>query len=189
MKKFLLACAVALGMAATASAQNLYVGGELGFWHDGATEDSYATNKITFLPEIGFNFSDKFALGTVIGYDYTAICRTGVSNNIFKFEPYARYTYFKSESNFVSLFVDGAVGFGAGWTKYDDESSKTATVWNIGLRPGVALNFNEKFSFVAHVGFLGYEGANKHAKYAGYNNKGGLLLNNNNISFGFYYNF
>lgn len=189
MKKFFIACAIALGFASTASAEKYYIGGELGYWHESAGQNGGSTNQLTILPEFGINLSDHWAVGAVAGYDYTHLCGQGASNNIFQVKPYVRYTYFKSDNNFVNLFVDGGVGIGAGWASYDGDDSDTSVIYNIGLRPGISLNFNDKFSFVAHVGFLGYEGANDTAKEFGYNNKGGLLLNNNNLSFGFYYNF
>ena len=64
-------------------------------------------------------------------------------------------------------------------------------LWNTesGFRPGVALNLSEKFSLVAHVGFLGYQGGNRPAKNNGAPENWGLDLSSNNLMFGFYYHF
>ena len=60
--------------------------------------------------------------------------------------------------------------------------------FGIGFKPGVAVNLNEKLSFVAHVGFLGYE--NEKVKGDDKStNSFGLDLSGNNLSFGVYYNF
>lgn len=187
MKKVILFAVMAVA-AMCAKAEGLYVGGQVGFWH-GTTDNVGRTNQMTILPEIGYNLSEKWAIGTQIGYDYTHICNAKTSVNLFQFNPYARWTFFKSESNFVNLFVDGTVGVGAGWASYDGDSSDTAVTYQVGLRPGIALNFDEHFSFVAHVGMLGYQGANDEAKLAGYTTEGGLLLNGNNLTFGFLYKF
>ena len=89
----------------SASAQ-LYVGGSLKAWRDGT--DHVTTAAI--LPEIGYTYSDQWAFGTVIGWDHTH--ETGITTNLFKIEPYARLTYFKS--GIVGLFVDGGFGLGFG---------------------------------------------------------------------------
>ncbi len=192
MKK-IFALAVLAIASLSASAEGFYAGGSLGYMHEGAkissTGSTPSTNTLSILPEIGYNLNEKWAVGTVIGYNYQHFCGTGVSGHMFQLSPYARYTFFKSENNFVNLFVDGGVEFGAGWSEYGDDSSKTACIYGIGFKPGLSLNFNEKFSFVAHIGFLGYRGANDAAKASGYSNKGGIALDSNDLTFGFYYNF
>lgn len=170
-----------------ASAQ-YYAGGALGFWHK--DEKGVATNSLTILPELGMTLNDNWGIGATIGYTYNHLCGISVSSHLFEFNPYARYTYFRSDNGLVNLFVDGNIGFGAGWTHYKDgDDSKTACTWQIGAAPGIALNLTKRFSLVAHVGFLGYKGANNAAKAGGHVDEGGLLLNSNNISFGFYVNF
>lgn len=188
MKKFF-ALAILAVASLSASAQGFYAGGSLGFWHDSNDKGS-VTNNLTILPELGYNLNNSWAVGTTIGYDYTHLCHEGTSVNLFQFNPYVRYTYFRTDNNVLSLFLDGTVGVGAGWASYDEgEDSKTACTWQVGVKPGIAINITKHFSFVTHVGLLGYQGANNAAKDAGYSSKGGLMLNGNNLTFGFYYNF
>lgn len=186
MKKIFAMAVLALS-ALCAQAGDFYVGGQAGFWHESDNESS--TNQLSILPEVGYNFSENWAVGSTLGYEYTHLCGTGVSSHIFAFRPYLRWTYLRA--NKVSLFLDGTAGIGAGWTHYGHgiDDSKTAVTWNVGIRPGVALSLTDHFSLVAHVGMLGYEGTNDAAKAAGYKDQGGLLLNGNNLSFGFYYTF
>lgn len=108
---------------------------------------------------------------------------------MFEFNPYARFTYFRTSNNLVQLFIDGGVGVGLGSVDYGDDDSDTAVTWNVGFRPGVAFNFTDKFSVVAHVGFLGYQGANNAAFDAGYPRKGGISFDTRDLTLGFYYNF
>lgn len=180
MKKFFVAALVAV-IAMVASAQDIYVGGSLGVWRNGSEHETTAA----ILPEIGYNLSEKASIGTTIGWrhDHT----TGINTNIFQIAPYYRYNFF--QTSMVNIFVDGGFGIGCGKTKYDGDESDTATIWNIGVRPGVSLNVNEHCSFVAHLGFLGYEGANDAAKDAGYADQWGLNLDASAITFGFYYTF
>lgn len=192
MKK-IFALAVLAIASLSAAAGDFYVGGSLGYMHEGSkySENGFSpsTNTISILPEIGYNLNEKWAVGTVIGYNYMHYCGQDRSGHMFQVSPYARYTYFRSSSNLISLFVDGGVEFGAGWSSYSDESSKTACIYGLGFRPGLSINIAENFSFVTHVGFIGYKGANNAAKASGYGTKAGVSLNSNDITFGFYYNF
>lgn len=185
MKKICILAVMAV-MAVAASAQ-LYVGGSVGAWRDDNNSAlGCATTQISIMPEIGYNLNDNWAVGTTIGYEYTHV--TEINTSLFNFQPYARYTFVKFDK--VSLFCDGTAGFGVGKSSYKEGgSSKTASVWTIGFKPGIALNLNEHCSLVAHFGLLGYQGANDEAKDAGYSDQWGLNFSGNNLSFGFYYTF
>ncbi|MBD5201776.1 MAG: porin family protein [Bacteroides sp.] len=167
MKKFLVMAVMAI-MAVAASAQ-VYVGGSLGYTHQKLDEGN--TDVFTFAPEVGYNLNSTWAVGGSLNYTWTK----DVSNQ-FYINPYARYTFFHSE--LVNLFVDGSVDLGISAPKEGDSS----TIWGIGLKPGLSLNLNKKFSLVAHVGFLGYRDLADAGKVYGINI-------DNNITFGFYYNF
>lgn len=175
MKKILLLAVVAV-MAVSASAKNWYLGGSLGYSHE---EQEIEGEKLkgdvfSIAPELGYNLNENWAVGASLNYTWVKD-----AYNMFAINPYARYTYFRTENNLVNLFVDG--GFGIGYQKPDEGDS--TTVWNIGFKPGIALNVTEKFSFVAHVGFLGY--ADNKAAGKTY----GVSLDGSDLSFGFYYNF
>lgn len=187
MKKILL-IAIAAVISFSVSAKDLYVGGQVGFWHEG--DDDGSVNSLTILPEIGFNLDSHWAIAATFGYQMSHV-NDFATTHIFQINPYARYTFFRSSNNLVNLFVDGGVGVGLGWTHYKhvDDDSDTACIWNIGLQPGVAFNFTDRFSLVAHLGYLGYRGANDAAKDGGFRSQGGLLLNGNDITLGFYVNF
>ena len=181
MKKFFVA-AIAAVMAVCVNAQDIYVGGSLGAWRDGTNHET----TISILPEIGYNLSENTAIGTTIGWSYDHV--KGASGNVFQIAPYFRYSFFKSER--VSIFCDGGFSVGAGKTSYDDgDDSDTATIWSIGVKPGIALNLSDKCSLVAHVGFLGYEGANDAAKALDYSDQWGLNFDATAVTFGFYYTF
>lgn len=182
MKKFLLMAVMAI-MTLGASAQSKwYAGGQLTLGRT-TTElggVSLKSTQFAILPEIGYNVSDNFALGATFGVDYTKT--GGEKSTTFNISPYARATFFHSKM--VDLFVDGGVGFGIGCA-----DSSTAVTYEIGFRPGVSLNLSDKFSLVAHVGFLGYESGNAPAKRTGAPENWGLNLDGTNLLFGFYYHF
>ncbi len=171
MKKLMLLAVVAF-LACSASAQNWYIGGSVGYNH---TEvNGIDGDRFTIIPEVGYNFSEKFAVGGTIGYAWEKD-----NYNTFTIEPYARYTFFRTDNELLSLFVDG--GFGVGIIS--PEVGDSEAIWNIGIKPGLAINITKQFSLVAHIGFLGYKDYKAAGKEYGFN------LDGNDISFGFYYNF
>lgn len=179
MKKFLLSAITAI-MALGASAQNWYSGGQLTFGRTTESVSGVKSTQVTILPEIGYNITDNVAVGSELGVSYR---KSGSEEKtVVKVAPYMRYTYLNFER--VRLFVDGGVDFGIGCAH-----GSTAVEYGIGLRPGVSLDLNEKFSLVAHVGFLGYQGGNSTAKHNGAPENWGLDLNSNNLMFGFSYHF
>lgn len=180
MKKFLLMAVMAV-MTLGASAQTKwYAGGQVTFGRTTESVSGLKTTQVTVLPEVGYNLTDNFAIGGIAGVSYR---KAGSEDKtVFKVSPYARYTYFTSGK--VNLFVDGGVDLGIGGAH-----GSTAVEYGIGFRPGVSFNISDKFSLVAHVGFLGYQSGNNAAKNNGAPENWGLDLNSNNIMFGFYYNF
>lgn len=183
MKKFFVAAIVAL-MAVCVNAQNIYVGGSIGAWRDGAEKQT----NINILPEIGYNVDETISVGTTIGWDWTH--QKGYDLNLFKLAPYLRYNVVKAGK--VNLFVDGGVDLGFGSAKEDGESSSTAVTYGIGFKPGVSYALSDHCSLVAHFGFLGYMDGNNAAKDAasvvGYKYGWGFDFSNS-LSFGFYYTF
>lgn len=178
MKRFFLGAALtAVSLAASAQ---MYVGGSLGLERN--TTDNI-TN-ITVAPEIGYNYNAKWAFGTTIEFDHNY--KDGLKYNVFAISPYARYNYFQYQK--VKLFVDGGFGLGFGKAKYGDAQSKTATIFEIGLKPGVAFDVTDKFGLVAHFGFLGYRGANDAGKEI-QPETFGFNFNTLDLSLGFYLNF
>ena len=104
MKKLLVLAAAALvGLGAQAKDfvdeidfSKVYVGGNIGVWHD--QTDDYTSASI--LPEIGYNFNQKWTFGTQIGYQY--IGDGDVHNNSFVLNHYASYTFYRA--GMVQLF-------------------------------------------------------------------------------------
>ena len=177
MKKIYMTLVAAM-IAVCASAQ-VYVGGNVGISSidaDGADDNE---TYYKFLPEVGYHFNEDWAAGVMFGW---ARSNVAVGNYIyatrtFEINPYARYTFFHSKV--VNLFCDG----GFGYRHYNGAANQ----WSIGLKPGIEVKIN-KFSLVAHVGFIGWEQV-KGIDDGSKTSEWGLNLDGNNISFGVYYNF
>ena len=183
MKKIFAIALVAM-MTLTVNAQ-VYVGGGVGL-----LTSSYDGNSETYfsiLPEIGYNINEDWAVGIAVGYGEAKskvnVAGVKVTEKVktFQIAPYARYTFAKFDK--VNLFVDGSVGY-----KHENFAGVKTNTFAVGFKPGVAVNLNDKLSFVAHVGFLGYE----NEKIKGDDkstNTFGVALDGSNLSFGVYYNF
>ena len=164
-------------MTLTASAQ-WFVGGKVGLWRD---YDANATN-FSLMPEVGYNLSDKWAVGTVIGWDY--LYKDGSKKNGFDIAPYARYTVTKFGP--VSVFLDGGFDF---YTYKVKGAGSSMNAWEVGVKPGVSVALTEKLSFDTHIGFLGYRDADDVSSAKWDSNGIGFDLDGNTISFGLYYYF
>ncbi len=191
MKKIMMTMAAAL-MAVTMNAQNMYVGGSLGYTtssYDGKTQNS--TFKI--LPEFGIQFNDKMGVGVEIGYSSRTSEATDpkLTNSTFSFAPYFRFTPIHVGA--VSVFADGKFSYSASNNQTAVKGSAVDNKTNsLGLyvQPGIAYSLNDKFSLVAKFGnVLGYTTSKPDAEGAKSTNTFELLNLTNNIQFGFYYNF
>ncbi len=171
---------VAAVIAVSASAQ-VYIGGNAGIASTKiGDQDSKTTYKV--LPEIGYKINQDWAIGTVIGWGKgTPVSIEDADDCLRTFEvaPYIRYTAVRTKM--VDFFVDG----GFMYKHYNGHANE----WNVGLRPGVALNFNKTVSLVAHAGFVGYKSYKRTYEGAKNNTAWGVDLDGNNISLGVLLNF
>lgn len=177
MKKFFMSLAVAL-VSVCASAQ-VYVGGTAGISSNKmAGEDSKVAYK--FIPEIGYQFNKQWSAGIEFGLQKGAPCEiSGVGNSTtYEVAPYVRYNFLNAKM--FNFFLEGTVGYGR-VTKVDTD------IFEIGIKPGVALNLSNNFSLVSKVGFLGYRGMSYNG--GGTSSSFGLDLDGNNIQFGVIYKF
>ena len=180
MKKIMMTIAAAF--VATAMNAQVYVGGSLGVnaWSSQKNAGDISETSFKIMPEIGYNISDQWAIGTVIGYQSDKVQPIqGLSESAFVFAPYARYTFAKAGK--VSFFVDGGVDF---ISAKDADWSETA----IGLKPGLAVALSDNVSFVSQIGFLGYDVLNPDGDDNNVS-KFGLDLDGTNLTFGLYFNF
>ena len=179
MKKFYMTL-VAMFVAVAASAQ-VYVGGNVGIAStDNGDDDDVTTYK--FLPEIGYNINQDWAIGASFGWAKGSLDFDDdtYSAHTFEINPYVRYTFLHNK--IVDVFCDGGFGY-----KHTRAGRVKANTWNVGFKPGVALKL-DKFSLVAHVGFVGW----KQTKIEDTDIKTttwGVNFDNTDLSLGLFYNF
>jgi len=176
MKKLvLLLCVVAFTVSAKAQ---IYLGGSFNITHDG---DRDAT-EFTLAPEIGYKLNKNWEFGAEIGYTHNskdwAYKDEDFDVNSFHFAPYARWSYLNK--GMFHLFLEG--GFGFSTSKVEDHDSKNG--FEIGIKPGMAFDVADHFSFIAKFGFLGYRDDYKYD-----NSVSGISVNTEDLSIGFVYSF
>ena len=188
MKKIMMTLA-AVAVAATMNAQ-VYVGGTLGFQSLSSDGNSASSFKIN--PEVGYNLNENWAVGLSVGYTTNNIDydkdgkfagKLEKNNNTFSIAPYVRYTFAKLDK--VNFFCDGMINYVS-----SGNSDRKVNTFGIGVQPGVAVNLNEKVSFVAKLGEIGYASSKG-------DEEGAVALNSFNfnlsslaaLNFGLYFNF
>lgn len=175
MKKILMTLAASFMIAAGASAQ-VYIGGGVGV-RSADPDGGETVTTYKFVPEIGYNLNQDWAIGMAFGV--TGQNKGGAKN--IAFNPYARYTFVHSK--YVNVFVDGTIGYDHTYNAGHDDDN-----FQIGFKPGVAVNLNKHFSFVTHIGFIGWE-QNKNNNNNYKVSKTTIDLDGTNILFGLNYKF
>lgn len=160
----------------TAGAQ-VYVGGGVGLWRN---RDANTTN-FALVPEVGYKLSDRWSIGTTLGYEHAYT--KGEKVNGVVVSPYARYNAVSLGR--VTFFVDGGFGFSTFKVKGADSSSNG---WQVGVSPGLSVALTDRLNFISHVGFLGWRDSDDGASSFG-GDGFGFSLSGNDLTFGINYNF
>lgn len=179
MKKFFMTI-VAIMIAVCANAQ-FYVGGNVGLASVSSGDDD--ETYYSFLPEVGYNLNRNLSLGIAFGWSKGDLgvaggnLYTSGSAKSFEVNPYVRYTFLHSKV--VEVFFDGTFGY----KDYDGDGNTVS----LGIKPGVALNFNQHFALVSHIGFVGWQqtSIDNHKDVDVW----GVALDGNNITLGVKYTF
>lgn len=140
MKKLIMVLAALL--AFNAAHAQFYVGGVAGFSlnHNGYSDNT--SFLLSLNPEAGYSFNDKFGVGAQLILNLSSPAVIGIS-------PYLRYTF--AQLGPVSVFADAAFTYEYTTGEY------SASAWEVGLYPGIAIPVSDKVSFVGHLGNLSYD--------------------------------
>jgi len=191
--------------AAVSMNAQVYVGGMLGLETQNKLSDSKGeASGMTFQikPEIGYWLDENMAVGISLGFGTTdngnfINPETGSafskgkkldkSATQFTIAPYFRYNVLSFDK--VNVFCDGVIGY----TLNQLDSDNKVSHFGIHVVPGVAVNLNDKLSFVTKLG-NGLGWSSKKATIMGVDGESqstiGLDLNSlAGLQFGLYYNF
>lgn len=159
MKKILLSFAVLCAVSAQAQ---VFVGGtgRLGY-----LEDTFVFSAV---PEVGYEFNERWAVGGALGFSLAA---DGDTTTFGVAEPFIRFTPWRNERVAFDIKACGEFMF----KDFLAESE-------IGLRPSVRFFLNGHFDVSADFGILG-------ASYNGLEWKPAFLVTGPNVSLGVAYTF
>lgn len=188
MKKLLLAVS-AIALSLTANAQ-FWAGGSLGFNATNYDYDDAKTQvELSLSPVVGYALNENMdvylglSFGSTSNYaGYEDQKRSNVS-----IAPFLRYTFF--EIGDFGLFVDGGLNFTLNKDERPDlldpnttRVDKTKHLF-VGLIPGIKYAANEKLTFVAGLGRLGFNST------LDYSSTFGFDFGTTGLTFGAYYSF
>lgn len=188
---------VAFMVATVAASAQVYIGGGIGFSSEkegyaNGDEEPDAATKFHFNPEIGYNLSDKLAVGIGIGVDYGK--QGDVKTTGFEVAPYARWTFVKW--NRVSLFLEGGLAYGFDKTKREYEQGNETiseeeknSYFKIGVKPGLRVDLTDHVALMTRVGWLGYECRMPDGEDMNNGSRFGLDVDGENLTFGLLYTF
>lgn len=138
MKKLILTlCAVLFALSAHAQ---FFACGEFGF------QTGKSPTAITIAPTAGYTLNEQFSVGVGFGYSNVEDDYTQISVN-----PFIRYRFL--DLGPVKVFTDGSISLISHKNEVTDNKS---SVFQIGLKPGLAIPITEHLAFEGHIGFLGY---------------------------------
>ena len=193
--KLFLSLTFLLIVCEAANAQ-LYIGGTFGFTSRKDVND-VSKKDFKFVPEIGYQLNEKVFIGANLGYrhientkdsGFTYACDKYIS---FGVAPYIRYDLYQNEK--VRIFADGVASLWhvkyKGLQNAGEQTGKNidGNRWTAGIRPGIAYDATQHFSFIAKIGWLGYSST----KMNGYKATGtwNTDLDTDNLAIGFLYHF
>ena len=169
----------AVAMAATMNAQG-YIGGTMGI---GSLKVGDADNETAykFLPEGGYNINSDWAVGVSFGFTKgdLKVLKSDIDvagARTTQINPYVRYTFVHSK--YFNVFSD--LGFGYA------HINGMGDAYGLGITPGIALNLNEKVSFVTKFAYVGWQHAKTNSVKTDFF---GVDIDATNVQFGLYYNF
>ena len=157
MKKQILSLAVVMCcLIPGVNAQNRgdwWVGGSVGVDYSKVKNGNELTN-YNILPEAGYAFSDRWAVGMSLGYvhDESMLGADKVKRDGFTVNPFARFSFLHGRIG--NLFLDGGAGYTYIDNKYTDNETNR---FEVGIRPGVVVNVSDRVSLLGKFGFIGYE--------------------------------
>lgn len=161
MKKLIFTLAIMLGLATTVSAQEvgqMWVGGSVGF-NSSKIGDGDRVSSYRIIPEFGYAFSENMGVGIKLGYAHnkSVLGIDATFKDAFTVNPFLRMAFLKGEMG--SLFVDGGAGYTYGKSDKDPVTDKSTKLnaWEVGFRPGVAVNVSKRITLTGKFGFLGYQ--------------------------------
>ncbi len=159
MKKLIISLFALIAVSFSANAQ-FYVGGLVGLSLTAPKNSTAFAFQAS--PEIGYNFSDRFAAGASLNLLPAVTSTDGDSSGTFAWniQPYARFKFVNIGK--LKLFGDAAVELGTVGSSFKSEGvtvkSKNSFMWSVGFLPGISYDFTPNWSVVTRIAGISYGG-------------------------------
>ena len=172
MKKIIFAILLLVGMAAQGQAQEkgrLWIGGSIGVSSgdtnamdmDNDRRTSQKSNSYSIQPELGYAFSDRWAVGIRLGIGQGKTTYSQDDNErkdkstTFGVAPFVRYTCFNRKR--LDIFVDGGLAYNRDRRKYEQYNPRihyTSNSFGIFMQPGFSFRLSPCISLTGRLDFL-----------------------------------
>ena len=152
MKKSLLALLFAVALAVPALAENMWIGGSLGYSNTSPKEGD-STSAYYIEPEFGYNVDEKLDIGIDLGYAYDEagfVDLIGVADKTttIGIAPFVRYKMF--EIGDFAFLAKGSIFYESSKL---DEADVDVTSYGLKIAPVVTYSINETWSIGATLDF------------------------------------
>lgn len=135
MKKACIFILLSISMYISSAQKTWFVGGSASI--------GYLNNfTIALEPQFGYEFTDRFAIGTGIGL--TVVADDYYTDVVGVAEPFLRFCLWHNDRIFIDLKATGGVGF-------TDE----LILCQVGIRPSLRFRINDHWDISADIGLLG----------------------------------
>ena len=190
MKKSLLAMLFAVALVVPAVAENMWIGGSIGYGNN-SPKSGDSTTSYYIEPEFGYSLDEKMDIGIDLGYScdengYSELLLTVDKITTTNIAPFVRYKMFSIGS--VDFLAKGSIFYA---TSKLDAADVSVTSYGLRIVPIVSYSINETWSIGATLDFaqIAFENqkcddADAENTYFGFDANSGSLF-----SIGFSYHF
>ena len=152
MKKSLLALLFAVALAVPALAENMWIGGSIGY-HNDSPKDGDSVSSYYIAPEFGYSLDEKMDIGIDIAYGYDEAGTTKFFSGTDKvtslgIAPFIRYKMF--EIGDFAFLAKGSIFYES--DKFD-AADTSITSYGLRIVPVVTYSINETWSIGATLDF------------------------------------
>ena len=164
MKKSLLALLFAVALAVPALAENMWVGGSLGYSNASTKGSDGDYSSFTIAPEFGVSLDEAWDIGLDLSYTsgknnvtnvapYLPVTYKDFETTTYGIAPFARYHVAKVAG--VDVMIKGSLFYNSATVK-EPEFNNEATVksYGIAIAPVISYSINERWSIGATLDFL-----------------------------------
>ena len=164
MKKSLLALLFAVALAVPALAENMWVGGSLGYSNASTKGSSGDYSSFTIAPEFGVSLDEAWDIGLDLSYTsgkndvmngapYLPVTYKGYETTTYGIAPFARYHVAKVAG--VDVMIKGSLFYNSATVKEPDFNNEaTVKSYGIAIAPVISYSINERWSIGATLDFL-----------------------------------